>query len=215
MFYFWAFPCGLFVWVSPPSFFLEFFDLCNVNFQFVGCEMNGFDQSIMDVTWFPNSSHTLIRFSVKMILGVWQNFSKFPSTSCDKYTPRRTHFGKKNLFSIQSVTILGHQKNTSDWNSEQKPKQVSYLYTFIAIFLESNMPDVSKKIIHSNLKSTCSEWRAAKTSKEIPQNVNPNIWAERPTGFQNYTRKIQLCNILGKILPNLQKPFQDTKEGKK
>ena len=122
---------------------------------------------------------------------------------------------EKNLFSIQSVTILGHQKNTSDWNSEQKPKQVSYLYTFIAIFLESNMPDVSKKIIHSNLKSTCSEWRAAKTSKEIPQNVNPNIWAERPTGFQNYTRKIQLCNILGKILPNLQKPFQDTKEGKK
>ena len=75
----------------------EFFDLCNVNFQFVGCEMNGFDQSIVDVTWFPNSSHTLIRFSVKMILGVWQNFSKFPSTSCDKYTPRRTHFGKKSL----------------------------------------------------------------------------------------------------------------------
>ena len=41
---------------------------------------------------------------------------------------------EKNLFSIQSVTILGHQKNTSDWNSEQKPKQVSYLYTFYCVF---------------------------------------------------------------------------------
>ena len=82
MFYFC--PCGLFVWVSPPSNILfEFFDLAMWIFNSWDVKWRNLT-SIGDVTCFPNRSHTLIKFSVKMILGVWQNFSKVLSTSCDK-----------------------------------------------------------------------------------------------------------------------------------